>query len=70
MRIKSHRVCGFTDIAKRMRPYLTGERYQEFLQNDLVPALAVISPNENDPDILDNTLWFQQNGAPPHYARS
>ncbi|KAJ8933656.1 hypothetical protein NQ318_019301 [Aromia moschata] len=49
---------------------LTGERYLEFLQNDLVPALAVIFPNENDPDIPDNTLWFQQDGAPPHYARS
>ncbi|KAJ8949302.1 hypothetical protein NQ318_006727 [Aromia moschata] len=41
---------------------LTGERYLEFLQNDLVPALAVIFPNENDPDIPDNTLWFPQDG--------
>ncbi|KAJ8953315.1 hypothetical protein NQ318_012109, partial [Aromia moschata] len=49
---------------------LTGERYLEFLQNDIVPALAVIFPYENDPDIPDNTLWFQQDGAPPHYARS
>ncbi|KAJ8950223.1 hypothetical protein NQ318_006197 [Aromia moschata] len=49
---------------------LTGERYLEFLQNDLVPALAVIFPNENDPNIPDNTLWFQQDGTPPHYARS
>ncbi|KAJ8939870.1 hypothetical protein NQ318_010421, partial [Aromia moschata] len=30
----------------------------------------VIFPNENYPDIPDNTLWFQQDGAPPHYARS
>ncbi|KAJ8961901.1 hypothetical protein NQ318_021519 [Aromia moschata] len=49
---------------------LTGERYLEYLQNDLVPALAVIFSNENDPDIPDNTLWFQQDEAPPHYARS
>ncbi|KAJ8960587.1 hypothetical protein NQ318_013876 [Aromia moschata] len=44
--------------------------YLEFLQNDLVPVLAVILPNENDPNVPDNTLWFQQDGAPPHYTRS
>lgn len=48
---------------------LTGERYLEFLQNDLVPALVVIFPNDNDPDLPDNTIWFQQDGAPLHYAR-
>ncbi|KAJ8947311.1 hypothetical protein NQ318_004563, partial [Aromia moschata] len=42
---------------------LTGERYLEFLQNYLIPALAVIFPNENDTDIPDNTLCFQQDGA-------
>lgn len=47
---------------------LTGEKYLEFLQNDLVPALAVIFPNDIDPDIPDGTIWFQQDGAPPHYA--
>ena len=47
---------------------LTGQRYLEFLQNDLIPALATLYPNGNDPDLPNEELWFQQDGAPPHYA--
>jgi transposase len=47
---------------------LTGERYLNFLRNDLVPALATLFPDDNDPDLPSLTLWFQQDGAPPHYA--
>lgn len=47
---------------------LTGERYLNFLQNDLIPALATLFPDDNDPDLPSLTLWFQQDGAPPHYA--
>lgn len=47
---------------------LNGERYLTFLQEDLIPYLAVQFPNENDPDLPDNRVWFQQDGAPPHYA--
>lgn len=39
----------------------------DFLQNDLIPALAVLYPNEDDPNILNDTPWYQQDGAPPHY---
>lgn len=40
---------------------LTGPRYLEFLQGYLLPQLNQLFPNRND-------LWFQQDGAPPHYA--
>lgn len=39
-----------------------------FLEEDLVPALATIHPNPENPDLPNNRLWFQQDGAPPHYA--
>lgn len=48
---------------------LNGERYLEFLQHELIPTLIHLYPNENNPDIPSNQLWFQQDGAPPHYAR-
>lgn len=47
---------------------LNGQRYLDFLQFDLVPALAVLFPNQQDPDIPHNNIWFQQDGAPPHYS--
>lgn len=47
---------------------LTGERYLDFLQFELVPALAILFPNEHDPDVPNNNIWLQQDGAPPHYA--
>lgn len=40
---------------------LTGPRYLQFLQEFLLPTLNRLFPNRND-------LWFQQDGAPPHYA--
>lgn len=49
---------------------LSGEMYLEFLQFELVPALAVLFPNGNDPDVPNENIWFQQDGAPPHYARN
>lgn len=48
---------------------LTGERYLEFLRDELMPALTDLFPNENDPDIPDDNIWYQQDGAPPHFAR-
>lgn len=48
---------------------LTGQRYLDFLENELIPALTEIFPNENDPNLLNEHIWFQQDGAPPHFAR-
>lgn len=47
---------------------LTAERYLDFLTFDLVPALAQIFPHAMDPDIPNERLWFQQDGAPPHFG--
>lgn len=42
---------------------LTGERYLEFLQNSLPDLLEDIPINERA------TMWWQQDGASPHFAR-
>lgn len=47
---------------------LTGERYLDFLQFDLVPALAVLFPNDVEPDLPHPRILYQHDGAPPHYA--
>lgn len=48
---------------------LGGEQYLDFLQFELIPALAVLFPNAQDPDSPNPGIWLQQDGAPPHYAR-
>lgn len=45
---------------------LTGALYLQFLQTELVPLLIELFPNPDNPDIPSNSLWFQQDGAPPH----
>lgn len=47
---------------------LTGDRYLEFLREVLIPSLAVLYPNLDDPDVPNDSIWYQQDGAPPHYA--
>jgi hypothetical protein len=47
---------------------LTGVRYLQFLQLELMPGLAALFPNENNPDLPNNTILLQQDGAPSHYA--
>lgn len=48
---------------------LTGARYLEFLEEDLVPNLAVLFPDPVEADVPNRNIWFQQDGAPPHFAR-
>lgn len=40
----------------------------QFLQEDVVPTLIAMYPDADRPDKFDKQLWFQQDGAPPHYA--
>lgn len=47
---------------------LTSAKYLDFLRDDLTPALAMLYPNEEDPDLPNNNLWYQQDGAPPHFS--
>jgi len=66
--------CGFSK-RRIFGPYffdapLTGEIYLDFLRFILIPALAVLFPNPDDPDIPSANTWFQQDGAPPHFAAS
>lgn len=47
---------------------LTAEKYLNFLRDELTPALAVLYPNDEDPDLPNNNLWYQQDGAPAHFS--
>lgn len=47
---------------------LNAAGYLDFLRFQLVPALALLFPNPVNPDIPDETIWYQQDGAPPHYG--
>ena len=40
----------------------------DFLIFDLILALAFLFPNQINPDIPNEMLWFQQDSAPPHYG--
>jgi Transposase. len=48
---------------------LTGERYLAFLRNQLLPYLCILFPNANNLGIPEESMWFQQVGAPSHYSR-
>lgn len=47
---------------------LTGAGYLELLQNVVFPRLVELFPNNANPNLLADNIWFQQDGAPPHYA--
>lgn len=49
---------------------LNGDRYLALLQNDVIPTLANLYPDPGNPQVPMNTIWFQQDGAPPHYQRN
>ncbi|KAJ8981252.1 hypothetical protein NQ317_014562 [Molorchus minor] len=37
---------------------LTADKYLDFLQFDLIPALAITFPNQDNPDIPSNNIWM------------
>lgn len=45
---------------------LTGEYYLNLLENYIYPQIVEIM--ENDDRMPENDIYFQQDGAPPHYA--
>lgn len=47
---------------------LTGALYLNFLQNKLIPDLTRLFPDIQIANTLDSRIWFQQDGAPPHFA--
>ncbi|KAJ8951615.1 hypothetical protein NQ318_012285, partial [Aromia moschata] len=46
---------------------LNGETYLALLQNNVVPTMANLYPAEGNPQLPDNAIWFQQDGAPAYY---
>lgn len=47
---------------------LNGPTYLDFLEGELIPALTALFPHHAEADLHDDRIWFQQDGAPPHYA--
>lgn len=47
---------------------LNGDKYLALLNNDILPFLARLYPGNNGN--IHESIWFQQDGAPPHYARN
>lgn len=47
---------------------LNGDMYLDFLRFELIPALAILFPNNENPDLPSFNVWYQQDGAPPHYS--
>jgi hypothetical protein len=39
---------------------LDGATYPTLLEEDLMPALAVLFPNPLDPHLLDERIWYQR----------
>lgn len=50
------------------RGNLTAERYLEHLRMAVLPDLLAAFPDPNNGENLDPSIWFQQDGAPPHYG--
>lgn len=48
---------------------LNSDKYLDLLEHNIIPALVALYPNNNNPQIPNNSLWYQQDGAPPHYSR-
>lgn len=46
---------------------LNGDNYLALLQNNVVPTLTNLYPDPANPQVPTNMIWFQQDGAPPHY---
>lgn len=46
---------------------LNGDNYLALLQNNVVPTLANLYPAQANPQVPADVIWFQQDGAPPHY---
>ena len=49
---------------------LNGTIYLNFLQEEVMPALTALFPHQAEADLHDDRIWFQQDGAPPHYAQN
>lgn len=47
---------------------ITAARYFDFLRFDLMPALTAMFPHDHEPNVPHQDIWFQQDGAPPHFG--
>lgn len=47
---------------------LNSARYLTLLQESIVPDVSRLFPNNNDPNLPAEEIWFQQDGAPPHFG--
>lgn len=50
-----------------LRQTLNGDRYLQLLREQIVQELIRIFPNRANHLQLSEEIWFQQDGAPPHF---
>lgn len=48
---------------------VTGETYLTMLQEELIPTLVNLFPNNLNPNLFNQRMWLQQDGAPLHFAQ-
>lgn len=51
-----------------MKKTFTAERYFNFLTIEIIPTLAFIFPNEVNPDVSNEIMWFQRDVAPRYFG--
>lgn len=39
------------------------------LQEEMIFTLVNLFPNNLDPNLLDQRMWFQEDAAPPHFTQ-
>ena len=47
---------------------LTSDKYPRLSQQSIIPQHRQIFPNYENPNLLAETIWFQQDLAPPHFG--
>lgn len=51
-----------------LRENLNSNRYLQLLREQIVPALNHLFPNQTNRERPSDEIWYQQDGAPPHYG--
>lgn len=49
---------------------LNSARYLQLLQENVIPRIMELFPNPVNANAVNETIWFQQDGAPPHYGNA
>lgn len=51
-----------------LRENLNAASYLQLLRDEIVPSINRLFPNQANPALISDDIWYQQDGAPPHYG--